>query len=70
MADRVALGALAAYGVGTSTVVWQSAPLISIGVGGVVADAYGIAAVYWAGGALLLLAGGVGLAAGRNTEVT
>ena len=83
----VALGALAAYGVGTSTgmvawntvlqsavpdrvrgrvfafydVVWQSARLVSIGLGGVLADAVGIRAVYVLGGALLLVAGAIGL---------
>jgi hypothetical protein len=83
----VAVGALAAYGVGTSTgtvtynsvlqtdvpdrirgrvfafydVVWQTARLLSIGVGGVLADAYGITVVYTLGGALLLGAGFFGL---------
>lgn len=82
-----ATGALAAYGVGTSTgnvtynsvlqtgiadrirgrvfafydVVWQSARLVSIGAGGVLADAYGITVVYVLGGALLLAAGVLGL---------
>lgn len=86
----VALGALAAYGVGTSTgmvtwnsvlqssvpdrvrgrvfafydMVWQSARLVSIGVGGVAADAVGIRAVYVLGGALLVAAGSLGLASG------
>ncbi len=84
----VALGALGAYGVGTSTgmvtynsllqttvpepvrgrifafydVVWQAARLVSIGVGGVLADAVGIRAVYVLGGTLLVAAGVVGLA--------
>lgn len=83
----VALGALAAYGVGTSTgnvtynsvlqttvpdrmrgrvfaffdVVWQTGRLLSIGIGGFAADRFGIAAVYWMGGALLIAAGGLGL---------
>jgi predicted MFS family arabinose efflux permease len=83
----VALGALALYGVGTSTgnvtynsvlqmtvpdrlrgrvfafydVVWQTGRLVSIGLGGVAADRYGITAVYWAGGVLLLAAGALGL---------
>jgi MFS family permease len=83
----VALVALGAYGVGTSTgmvtynsllqtavphrlrgrifafydVVWQAARLVSIGVGGFLADAIGIRAVYVLGGMLLLAAGGVGL---------
>jgi MFS family permease len=42
-------------------VVWQSARLVSIGVGGALADAIGIRAVYYLGGALLLLAGALGL---------
>lgn len=47
-------------------IVWQTARLVSIGCGGVLADRYGVAAVYWAGGGLLLAAGGVGLIAGRD----
>lgn len=42
-------------------VVWQSGRLVSIGMGGVAADRYGITAVYWAGGVLLLAAGALGL---------
>ncbi|MDQ6839430.1 MAG: MFS transporter [Actinomycetota bacterium] len=41
-------------------VVWQTGRLASIGVGGVLADALGIAAVYYLGGGLLLVAGIVG----------
>lgn len=85
----LALGALAVYGLGTSTgnitynsvlqrtvpdrmrgrvfafydVVWQTARLASIGLGGIAADRLGITAVYWAGGVLLLAAGGLGFAA-------
>lgn len=81
------LGAMAAYGLGTSTgavtfnsllqaqvpaqlrgrvfagmdLLWQSGRLISLAVGGALADTLGIRAVYYLGGALLLLAGGVGL---------
>ena len=88
----VALGALAAYGVGTSTgmvtwntvlqsrvpdrvrgrvfacydVVWQSARLVSIGVGGALADAFGVRAVYVLGGVLLVAAGALGLARGGS----
>ena len=84
----VAFGALAAYGVGTSTgmvtyntvlqattpdrvrgrvfacydIVWQASRLVSIGVGGVLADHLGIRAVYLLGGGLLVAAGGVGFA--------
>lgn len=88
----IAVGALAVYGVGTSTgnvtynsvlqqavpdrlrgrvfafydVVWQSARLISIGLGGVLADAYGITIVYILGGALLIAAALLGtLGAGQ-----
>jgi MFS family permease len=85
----VALGALAAYGVGTSTgmvaynsllqaevpahargrvfaafdLTWQSGRLASLALGGVVADQLGVQAVYLLGGALLLLAGTLGLIA-------
>jgi MFS family permease len=88
----VALGALAAYGVGTSTgmvtynsllqttvpdrvrgrvfafydVAWQAARLASLTAGGLLADAFGVRAVYVAGGILLLTAGGFGLARGRT----
>jgi MFS family permease len=84
----VAFGALAAYGLGTSTgnvtynsalqaatperlrgrvfafydVVWQTARLISIGVGGVLADQLGIRGVYVMGGILLIAAGALGFA--------
>lgn len=84
----VALGALAVYGLGTSTgnvtynsalqaatperlrgrvfafydVVWQTARLISIGVGGVLADQLGVRGVYIMGGSLLLAAAGLGFA--------
>ncbi len=83
----LALGALATYGIGTSTghvtyqtllqttvpdavrgrvfalydVVWQSARLVSIGLGGVLADTLGVRAVYLLGGALLMAAGALGL---------
>jgi len=42
-------------------VVWQSGRLASIAVGGVLADAIGIRAVYVFGGALLLAAGVMGM---------
>lgn len=41
--------------------VWQTARLISIGVGGVLADAFGITVVYALGGVLLLAAGLLGV---------
>ncbi len=87
-----ALGALVAYGLGTSTgnvsfssliqhrvpdenrgrvfsvfdLVWHACRLVSIAVGGVLADAYGISAVYYAGGSLLLLAAITGIGALRQ----
>jgi predicted MFS family arabinose efflux permease len=83
----VALGALACYGVGTSTgmvtynsllqaevavqargrvfagfdLIWQAGRLASLALGGMVADAAGVQAVYALGGGLLLVAGTVGL---------
>ncbi|MGH9226243.1 MAG: MFS transporter [Acidimicrobiales bacterium] len=91
----VAVGALAVYGVGTSTgmvtynsllqaavpdrlrgrvfafydVVWQTARLVSIGAGGVLADEVGIRAVYVMGGLLLLAAGAIGLATLRPARL-
>jgi len=51
-------------------VVWQSARLVSIAVGGVLADAIGIRAVYVLGGALLLAAGALGLARLPPSRIT
>lgn len=42
-------------------VIWQSARLASIAAGGVLADALGITVVYYLAGALLLIAGTLGL---------
>jgi MFS family permease len=90
----VAGGALALYGIGTSTgaisfqstlqvvlppslrgrvfalydVVWNVARLVSLGAGGVLADAVSISAVYVVSGLLLLLAAAVGLFGGRVQE--
>ncbi len=92
----LAAGALAVYGVGTSTgavtfnsllqaetpehvrgrvfasmdVLWQSGRLASLGMGGVVADVYGIETVYYLAGALLLLAAAAGLVSTRNRPST
>jgi sugar phosphate permease len=41
--------------------VWQTARLISIAAGGILADAYGITVVYVIGGTLLLIAGLLGI---------
>ena len=83
----VAAGALAAYGIGTSTgavtfnsllqaeapehvrgrvfasmdVIWQAGRLLSLGAGGLLADRYGIQAVYYLGGLLLLAAASAGV---------
>jgi MFS family permease len=90
-----AIGALALYGVGTSTgmvtytsllqaktaphtrgrvfagfdMIWQTGRLASLALGGITADALGIRAVYALGGALLLLAGAIGLT-GLSTGTT
>lgn len=89
-----AAGALALYGVGTSTgnvtyqstlqavvpdrlrgrvfsfydVLWQSARLVSIAGGGILADRIGIRAVYVLAGALLVAAGVLGLMRVRAVE--
>ena len=42
-------------------VLWQGGRLLSIAVGGVLADRYGIEAVYYLGGALLVAAAAAGL---------
>lgn len=44
-------------------VLWQGGRLISLGVGGLLADLYGIQAVYYLGGILLLAAAALGLLA-------
>ena len=41
-------------------ILWQGGRLVSLGVGGVLADLYGIRVVYYLGGALLLAAAGSG----------
>ncbi|GAB3668689.1 MFS transporter [Nocardioides korecus] len=92
----VAAGALALYGVGTSTgavtfnsvlqaetpeqvrgrvfaamdVLWQGGRFLSLAVGGTLADLYGIEAVYFLGGALLLAAAAAGLVANRGDPTT
>ncbi len=83
----IAAGALAVYGVGTSTgmiayqstlqtavpaevrgrafafydVLWNATRLVSLGLGGLLADAVSVQAVYLVGGLLLLAASAVGL---------
>lgn len=47
-------------------VLWQGGRLISLGMGGLLADVYGIQTVYYLGGALLLAAAAAGLLAGRR----
>lgn len=46
-------------------VLWQGGRLLSLGIGGILADAYGIQSVYYLGGALLLAAATAGLLAIR-----
>jgi MFS family permease len=48
--------------------IWQTGRLISLGLGGLAADILGIQAVYLLGGALLLLAGSIGLAGLRAVK--
>ena len=50
-------------------VVWQAARLASIGVGGVLADTFGVVVVYGTGGLLLLAAGALGLTRGRTVDI-
>ena len=50
-------------------VVWQAARLASIAVGGVLADAIGIRAVYVFGAVLLFAAGGLGFARLRSADL-
>lgn len=47
----------------TMDVLWQAGRLISLGMGGVLADLYGIQVVFYLGGALLLSAAAVGFVA-------
>jgi len=47
--------------------IWSAGRLVSLMLGGLLADAFGVRTVYYLGGALLLMAAGVGLAPlGRN----
>jgi predicted MFS family arabinose efflux permease len=41
---------------------WNAARLLSLALGGLIVEAFGVRALYWLGGALLALAGGLGLA--------
>jgi MFS family permease len=49
-------------------VSWSTMRLVSLGVGGVIVDRFGIEALYWIGGSLLLLAGLLGLSLFRATR--
>jgi MFS family permease len=50
--------------------IWQLGRLSSIALGGLLADTLGITAVYYVGGALLLLAALIGWTAARNNNAT
>lgn len=50
--------------------LWQGGRLCSLGVGGLLADVYGITAVYYLGGVLLLVAAGAGLFATDRDPTT
>ncbi len=47
-------------------VLWQSGCLVSLGLGGVLADLYGIETVYYVGGAFPLVAATAGLVSTRS----
>lgn len=51
-------------------VLWNGARLVSLGAGGVLADAIGIRAVYMVGGILLLTASAVGVRSGRRRDAS
>jgi len=51
-------------------VLWQGGRLLSLAVGGALADLYGIEAVYYLGGALLLAAAAAGLASTKSGSET
>lgn len=48
--------------------LWQGGRLVSLAVGGLLADSYGITVVYYLGGALLLVAAAAGLTATRRDQ--
>src|SRR5207245_909291 len=50
-------------------IVWQAARLLSVAVGGILADALGIRAIYYCGAALLVFAGFVGVATLRTSDL-
>jgi len=47
---------------------WGACRLISLAIGGIVVDAFGVQLLYWASGVLLVLAGAVGLAGRPSLE--
>ena len=49
-------------------ITWNTMRLLSLGLGGLLVDSAGIEALYWAGGALLLAAGLLGLALLGNSS--
>lgn len=51
-------------------VLWQGGRLLSLAVGGILADLYGIETVYYLGGALLLAAAAAGLASTKGDTET
>ena len=50
--------------------LWQGGRLLSLAVGGALADLYGIEAVYYLGGALLLAAAAAGLTSTKSGSET
>ncbi|MDQ3537501.1 MAG: hypothetical protein M3415_01690 [Actinomycetota bacterium] len=51
----------------TFDAIWQLGRLVSLAVGGLLADSLGITAVYYLGGALLLVATAAGLTRGSTS---
>ncbi len=49
-------------------VSWSTMRLLSLGVGGLLVDRFGIEPLYWIGGSLLLAAGALGLILFRRTR--
>ena len=50
-------------------VVWNVMKVLSLGVGGVLADQVGVAVVYYLGGTLLVCSGIIGLLTLRDTRL-
>ncbi len=54
----------------TMDILWQAGRLLSLGIGGLLADTLGVRSVYFLGGLLLVIAGAVGFTAARFMDHT